>query len=177
MGNVAKRPGGKWRARYRDPTGREHARHFRRKIDAERWLANVETAKARGEWIDPARSQITVGEWSARWLASQVQLKPSTRARYAGVLRCQVLPAWEKMPLIHVGHADVASWVARLTADGLSARTVQKAHRVLSMMLDVAVRDRRLPVNPAAGVPLPRAATTSKRFLAAPTYQGAAVGD
>lgn len=35
-GNVQKRPDGKWRARYRDPAGRERTKHFTRKRDAER---------------------------------------------------------------------------------------------------------------------------------------------
>jgi hypothetical protein len=57
MGSVRKRPDGKWRVRYRDPAGREHARHFDRKLDAQRWVDAQETAKTRGEWMDPdARS-------------------------------------------------------------------------------------------------------------------------
>jgi hypothetical protein len=28
MANIAKRPDGKWRARYRDEAGKEHTRHF-----------------------------------------------------------------------------------------------------------------------------------------------------
>lgn len=35
-GDIAKRPNGKWRARYRDDAGKEHASHFDRKIDAQR---------------------------------------------------------------------------------------------------------------------------------------------
>jgi integrase len=167
MGNIQKRPSGKWRARYRDPSGKERARHFARKVDAERWLTSVEAAKARGEWIDPARSRMTVGDWSQRWLAAQVQLKPSTYARYAGVLRRQILPSWQTVSLAQITHADVAAWVAQLTADGLGARTVRKAHRVLSMILDLAVRDRRLLSNPAAGVRLPRGESPTKRFLSA----------
>lgn len=31
-GNIQKRPNGKWRARYRDDAGKEHARHFERKM-------------------------------------------------------------------------------------------------------------------------------------------------
>jgi hypothetical protein len=34
MASVTKRPNGHWRARYRDSTGREHAKHFSRKVDA-----------------------------------------------------------------------------------------------------------------------------------------------
>jgi hypothetical protein len=46
MGSVQKRPDGKWRARYRDPSGREHARHFDRELDARRWVDSQETAMA-----------------------------------------------------------------------------------------------------------------------------------
>jgi hypothetical protein len=41
MASVKRRPDGTWRARYRDPSGREHARHFPRRVDAERWLDGV----------------------------------------------------------------------------------------------------------------------------------------
>src|SRR4249920_2861348 len=33
MASVTKRPNGQWRARYRDSAGKEHARHFARKVD------------------------------------------------------------------------------------------------------------------------------------------------
>ena len=94
-GNIQRRPDGKWRARYRDANHREHARHFSRKRDAEQWLASQEVAIARGEWVDPALSKITVGEWLPEWLALQVQLKPSTMVRYDVALRCQILPRFE----------------------------------------------------------------------------------
>jgi hypothetical protein len=38
MASITKRPDGKWRARYRDSEGREHARYFDRKVDGQRWL-------------------------------------------------------------------------------------------------------------------------------------------
>lgn len=165
MGNIQRRSSGSWRARYRDPAGTEHARHFRRRLDAERWLASVENAKHRGEWIDPALSRVTVGEWAARWLEAQVQLKPLTRERYRNIVRVQVLPDWERVRLSEVTHADVVAWVATLQADGYAAATIRQAHRVLSLMLALAVRDRRLSYNPAEGVRLPRVARKEPVFL------------
>jgi hypothetical protein len=35
-----------WRARWRDPAGKEHAKTFRRKLDAERHLVAIESAPA-----------------------------------------------------------------------------------------------------------------------------------
>jgi len=165
MGNIQKRPGGQWRAHYRDPFGKEHARHFRRRLDAERWLASVENAKHRGEWIDPALSRITVGEWAEKWLAAQVQLKPLTLERYRNIVRVQILPHWERLRLAEVTHADVVAWVAALQADGYAAATIRQTHRVLSLMLTLAVRDRRLSYNPAEGVRLPRVARKEPVFL------------
>lgn len=165
MGNVQKRPGGQWRARYRDPNGKEHARHFPRRIDAERWLASVENAKHRGEWIDPALSRITLGEWAERWMTAQVHLKPQTRERYRQILKVQILPRWSKVRLAAVTHADVVAWVAQLQSEEYAAATIRQAHRVLSLMLALAVRDRRLSYNPAEGVRLPRVTRSEPVFL------------
>jgi hypothetical protein len=38
VASIKKRGSGQWRARYRDSAGREHAKHFTRKADAQRWL-------------------------------------------------------------------------------------------------------------------------------------------
>ena len=165
MGNIQKQPNGRWRARYRDPSGRERARHFVRKIDAERWLIAIESTKHRGEWVDPAMPRITVGDWSTRWLQGQSQLKPGTRERYRNIVRVQILPEWERVRLSAITHADVVAWVAKLVADGYAGSTVRQVHRVFSLMLDLAVRDGRLPRNPATGVRLPRAAKGEPVFL------------
>ncbi|MFG2007877.1 tyrosine-type recombinase/integrase [Micromonospora sp. NPDC048868] len=125
----------------------------------------MKTAIARGEWVDPALSRVTVGDWAARWLANQVQLKPSTRQRYGSLLRRQVLPVWERVPLSAVTHADVGEWVRRMTQAGLAPSTVRQAHRVFSLLLALAVRDGRLTRNVAAGVRLPRVGHADKVFL------------
>ena len=63
MAHVKKRGPGRWRARYRGPDGRERSQTFDRKVDAERWHAQVETDKARGRWVDPAAGRITFESW------------------------------------------------------------------------------------------------------------------
>jgi integrase len=131
-------------------------------VDAQAFLNGVTTAVQTGTYVDPAKSRVTVAEWSARWLAAQSQLKPSTRVRYEGLLRVQVLPAWGPVALSDVTHADVAAWASSLN---LAPATVRQAHRVFSLVLGLAVRDGRLARNPADRVPLPRAVKAEKRFL------------
>jgi integrase len=154
-----------WQARYRDPAGHQRKRSFQRKTDAEHFLTGVEHSQLVGSYIDPAAGRLTVGQWSTRWLASQSHLKPSTTARYEGIVARHVMPTWGDVPLSGVSHADVAAWVTRLSASGLAGSTVRYIHRVLALILALAVKDGRLARNPAASVRLPKAARTEKRYL------------
>jgi len=154
-----------WLARWRDPQGQQRKQSFSRKIDAERHLTSVRAALLSGTYVDASAGRITVEEWSARWLEAQVALKPSTRAGYVGVLRRYVLPKWGALQLAQVQHAAVAAWVAELSARGLAPSTIRHAHRVLSMILSLAVRDGRLVRNVADRVQLPRARRAEARFL------------
>jgi hypothetical protein len=56
------------RARYRDEAGKEHAKHFPRKIDAQRWLDDVSASVVAGTYVDPKTALTTVQEWSVVWL-------------------------------------------------------------------------------------------------------------
>ncbi len=104
----------RWYARYRDPTGRQRVKVFDRRIDAERYLTTVESAKLGGSYVDPALARLTVGEWTDRWLAGQVHLKPSTLERYAGIVRRHISPTWGAVRLADVSHAEVQRWVTQL---------------------------------------------------------------
>ena len=162
-----KRPDGTYRARYRDSSGKEHARHFARKVDAQRWLDSVTASVVRGDYTDPKASATTVGEMTATWLAGQVHLKATGRTRVEGIARLYVVPRWGSTRLRDVAHSDIQAWVAELTASGLSASSVQRTHGVLSQVLDLAVRDRRLASNPAKGANMPRRRSKDMRFLTA----------
>jgi integrase len=165
MASIAQRPNGQWRPRYRDLAGREHSRHFSRKVDAQLWLDSVTTAVHTGTYVDPSRMRMTLGEWSAQWLETKVDLKPTTRRGYEGLLRVHILPEWGSVRLGDITHQGIAAWVARLNASHLSASSVRQAHRVVSLVLALAVRDGRLARNPAVGVPLPRAVRGEQVFL------------
>jgi hypothetical protein len=137
----------RWYVRYRDPAGEQRTTTFDRRIDAERYLTTIESSKLTGSYVDPARSRVTVGEWADRWLAGQAHLKLTTRERYAGIVRKHLRPRWATTRLADVTHADVQSWVTKLSRLAEPA-TIRKIHRVLSLILALAVRDGRLIRNP-----------------------------
>lgn len=72
MASIQKRPNGKWRARYRDEEGREHSRHFERKVDASKWLGTITAGMLIGSYVDPATSKITLRSFYAEWATRQV---------------------------------------------------------------------------------------------------------
>ena len=65
MASIKKRDNGQWRARYRDDAGKEHARHFARKIDAQRWLDEVTASVLTGAYVDPRAGRVTFAEYAA----------------------------------------------------------------------------------------------------------------
>ena len=75
-----------------------------------------------------------------------------------------VLPKWAAVRLGDVTHAEVQHWVTTLTATH-SPSTVTKVHRVLSLILDMAVKDGRLARNVSQGVNLPRTRKPEHRYL------------
>jgi integrase len=168
MGSIEKRArDGKitWLARWRDPGGRQRKRSFPRKLDAERYLTSIESGKLAGAYVDPAAGQLTLGRCAALWLERQVQLRPSTRARYGEIIRVHVEPTLGSVPLAKLERSMITAWVAELSESGLAGATVRHVHRVLHMILASAVADGRIVRNVASGVPLPRAKGRGKRFL------------
>jgi integrase len=157
----------RWRARYRDPSGRERSKSFARKVDAERFLVSVEDAKLRGAYVDPAAGRVPFREWAERWQRTTATLRPSTRKDYETLLNNQVLPAFGDLTLTAIDTLAVREWVAKLVAGGLSAKRARKAHQVLSQILGSAVDGGRLPRNVAEGIKLPKVQRREMHFLTA----------
>ena len=84
MGYIEKQRG-KYRARYRDPLGRVTSSTFERKTDAQRFLAEMETDKSRGTWIDPRHADLPLARWSEEFLALPAGWHPAPR-RPIGVI-------------------------------------------------------------------------------------------
>jgi integrase len=153
----------RWYARYYDPSGKQLSKTFDRRVDARRFLRQVETSiKDTNSYIDPTRSKIMLGVFADKWLATQGHLKTSTYARYEGIVTKWIKPRWGNVPLSKVAHADVAEWISGIR---LSAASVQYIHRVMYLILELAVRDGRIPRNPAHGVRLRKNLKSEKVFL------------
>lgn len=155
MANVQKRPNGKWRARYRDLDGKEHARHFDRKVDAQRWLDEVTASVVTGQYVDPRSAKKPFGEYAEEWRTRQPH-RPSTAKAVAQHLSCYVYPAWGKRALGAIKPGDIQSWVTGLTTTHhLAASTARTVYNTVNSVFRAAVQDRMIPSNPCTGTKLP----------------------
>jgi hypothetical protein len=114
------------RTTYRDPDGVQRSKVFARKADAQRFLNETETAKARGTWTDPALGRVLFRDWLGEWWATTTNLRPKTRDRDELLLRRLALPRFGDAPLAAISQRDVRAWVADLSARGLAPATVQR---------------------------------------------------
>jgi integrase len=145
----AKRPDGKYRARYRDASGKEHARHFARKVDAQRWLDGQTAALVSGTHVDPKTARTTVEQWCAVWLEGYATRRPST-VRQARVHIKHIVKAFGPMRLGDVRPSQVKAWTAKMKADGLADSTVYATYRRLSQIMADAVHDGLVPRSPCS---------------------------
>ena len=152
-------------ARYTDPSGRERAKSFTRKKDAERFLTGIENDKLRGTWTDPTLGRVQLADWYAMWRRATVELRPNTEARDERLFRLHILPRFGSMPLAAITQDEVRVWVTHATRQGLAASTVRRAYQLLGKVLGAAVDAGMIAQNPGRRVPLPRIERREMRFL------------
>ena len=168
MAHIRRHPGtGKWQVRYRDPTGRERSRTFRRKADADSYLTTVEADKLRGEWRDPSLGRRRFDHWATAWSASRIHLRPSTIASTASLLKQHVLPYFGDRQVVSIEPSTVQAFVSRLQAKGLSRSTIRNSYLIIRGVLDLAIDEGALPRNACRGTKLPLEPTKEMRFLSA----------
>ena len=172
MANLQKRPDGRWRARYRDVGGRQHAKHFDRKVDAQRWLDEVTASVVTGQYVDPKAGRILFRSYAEQWRAAQVHRR-SSADHVETMLRRHAYPTLGERQMSSILPSEVQAWVKRLsTGDSgrkpLAPSTVGVVHGIVSAIFKAAVRDRRVMANPCEGTKLP---TVEKRRVAPMTTE------
>src|SRR5215218_2882859 len=163
FGSVRQLASGRWQARYLDAAGIRHTapRTFSSKVDATRYLAQVEADLLRGSWADPKLGRVTFGEWVEQWRPTTANLRPGRLVLYDYQLRRFLLPAFGSVPLGRLDTMTVRAWLADLHREAeVTPTTIAKAYRLLRRILNVAVEAGYLPRNPCTvkGAGIERAA-------------------
>src|SRR4051812_781318 len=147
--------GNRWEVRYRDPSGKQRARLFERRADADQFLTSTEHSKLTGAYLDPVLGRTTLARFvDEHYRGTMVGLEPSSRVRDESYLRTHILPAFGDLPLASIGYTDCQAWVNELSTRRAPA-TVVKAAQIMGKVMKTAVRSRRIAHNPMAEVSLP----------------------
>ncbi len=169
-GSIRQRSKGSWEICLdagRDPATGKRLRHFESvkgaKKAAQQRLAELLVSIERGSYVKPKR--ITLGEWLGDWLGGYVATNCSLRTAqsYQSEVRRHLIPALGVIPLPQLRPQHLQRYYAQALSDGrtdekggLSARTVQYHHRILSEALSHAVKMGLLGRNVAEAVDSPR---------------------
>lgn len=171
MVSISKLPSGRWRARYRDDTGHQHAQHFKRRVDAEKWERNQLADLERGEWLDPRLAKVTFKDYAERWRVVQAH-RPSTASNVETYLRVHAYPTFGARRMRSIRASEIRAWMKQLAAGSeerkpLAAASVELAFRWVATVFKAAVADGVLRVSPCKGVTPPSPDHGKLRLLTA----------
>lgn len=158
MASISKVPSGKWRARYRDAAGRQHATHHARKVDAQRWLDEVTASVVTGSYVAPRAGNITFREYAEGWRASQ-PYRPSTADVVRVALVKRVYPIVGDVPLASFT-PDLVQRMVKSLGETYAPSTVEVTYSYVSTVFKAAVASRRIAATPCLGIKLPERVTT-----------------
>lgn len=142
---------GRYQARYPGPDGlmRTAAKTFARKQDAERYLSLVEAQILRGEWVDPERGKVRLGDYAKTWIVQRPGLRPRTVDLYRWLLGKHIVPYLGSVPVGKLEPDMIRAWRATLLGKGVSASVAAKAYRLLrAILMTAADEDRIIRRNP-----------------------------
>ena len=157
--------GKRWRARYVDDDGREHAKRFVRKVDAQQWLDDITSRFVTGTYTPPEAGRATVAAVYAAWSAAQGHIAAKTALTRRSTWSNHVEPRWGSTAVADVKTSAVRAWVAQLAAAEVGVPTIENAFGLLRMILGGAVEDNRIPRNPCTGVRLPKREHPDRGYL------------
>lgn len=140
-----------WVVRWRDEANKQRKKGFRRKVDADRFRADVEHQLNTGSYIDASAGRATFRAYAEQWLPGQ-PFRPNTLARKRSELKNHIYPAIGHRPLASLRLSQMQAFVTGLDLEASSARTVWATARSI---VRSAVRDRLIGHDPCLGVKLP----------------------
>jgi integrase len=122
---------------------------YARKSDADKALVLIEAQIRSGEWTDPERGKVKLGDYASAWITERPGLRPRTMDLYRWLLHKHIEPHLGGVPVGKLSTSMIREWRAALLADGVSVSQAAKAYRLLRAILMTAVDDDKiLPHNP-----------------------------
>ena len=162
-GSIRQRADGTWEARLTvgtDPgTGKPIRKSVYGRSQAEARKRMTATQRAIDNGTYQAPDKTTVSQWLDTWMETfcAVKVKPLTFSSYAVAIKNHIKPSLGVLRLQAVRGVHVQKLYNRMTADGLSAKTVKNVAAILHKAFSVAVKQGLMQANPCDAAELPKA--------------------
>lgn len=139
--------------RWRDEAGRSRRKTFTRRVDADRYRAQVEHTLNTGAYVDPAAGRVSFRAYAEAWRLAQPH-RPNTAARVKSQLVRHVYPVLGDRRIASIRPSEVQALSTALGAV-LAPGSVRTLMATVGAVFAAAARDRVIGLDPAAGVALP----------------------
>jgi integrase len=135
--------------------GKRFRKFFDTKTEAKDYETGIKHKKLSGDYIAPGKAPL-FREAAATWLATRSDRAPATFDLYHNQIDQHLLPRFGDRRVDQISHELIAAWRAELAQTGgtsqwrkpMARGTITAIVRVLSSILDAAVRGGRLSSNP-----------------------------
>lgn len=126
---------------------------FSSQTAAQEWADEFMSRSRRGEWIDPERARVSFGVLAQQWYDSQHFDRERTRFNHRKMFggNNALMQAFRNVPIGDISATRISSFIKE-TAQVRAAQTVRHQFYALRMVLDYAVDNDLLLVNPARRV-------------------------
>jgi Phage integrase, N-terminal SAM-like domain len=125
---IIKAPNGRWRARIKHRGRWVADRTFDRKGGAVRWESEQRRLIDQGDWVDPRRGDVTLGDLVPEWLEHRRRtVAQRTWESDASAMRLHIVPAFGRRPIRSITRGDIARFAASLSK-GLAASYRSQDH-------------------------------------------------
>jgi hypothetical protein len=150
----------RWRARYVDDDGREHAKGFRTKTAATQWLNGVIAAQETGTYIDPKLGMVTFSSYYQEWSKLQTWESGTFKAMNLAVNSV----SFGNVAFADLKPSHIEAWVKSMRDKPLEASTIKTRFNNVRAVIRAAIGDRFLAHAISAKVTLPRRPKPPRRW-------------
>ena len=150
-GTLKKRSDGRWEGQYVF-NGKRKSVYGKSQEEVRKKLNNVIHEIESGVYISD--NGFTVGEWLNKWLYSYKKnnVKQKTYQGYETLVRCHLIPAFEKIKLKNLTVDMVQKFMNDKAKEGLSGRTIRYIRSTLHNALNQAIQNGLIIRNVAVAV-------------------------
>lgn len=134
--------------RFRNEEGTQFKKTFKTKKAALEYNANLTLNNNTNDFRNSRESTITLKNYSNAWLEAKIDLRLRTLEQYSSILKLHILPRLGNYQLVELNTPIIRNWYNSLIIKGLSRSTAAKCYRLIRTILNSAIDDGMLKLNP-----------------------------